>query len=108
MKPICVRCQVQYQIKSIGTTVVDMFQNPPQPYKLWSGDLLECPGCGNLIVYGMPTQSFAAHFEPDFQERLAAFDTGAKRLVHETVYAYERPQTMCDSPAKSRKINRRK
>jgi hypothetical protein len=49
MKLVCVRCEKQYRIKKNGVLVVDMFQDPPEPYEIREGDMWECPSCGHQV-----------------------------------------------------------
>jgi hypothetical protein len=79
MKPICVKCQRFYQIKKTGfyfiegMPIVQRAQpgtSQPQnwqPYKLWSGDLFECQGCGAQIVVGVGLRPIAEHYQEDFE-----------------------------------------
>lgn len=82
-KMICCNCQVEYRPDRNGVVVIDMFQQPPQPYKLYEADRWYCPGCGHKVVAGFG-QRYAEHFQPDFDEQLAA----ALRKPH--VYNFER------------------
>lgn len=84
-KIICEGCQVQFKTDSIGIAVIETFNRPPEPYKLWSADLLTCPGCGRRIVAGFPEEPYAVHFEPDFADKLA------EALAGRHVYDFERP-----------------
>lgn len=78
LKPICVNCQCFYKPKKTG---FDFLEGQPtvdaaprgrrspekwKPYKLWSGDLWECPDCGHEIIVGTGREAFAEHFEPGF------------------------------------------
>lgn len=42
--------------------------NPEQwtPYKLWSGDLWQCDGCGARIISGVGHAAIAEHYQLDF------------------------------------------
>lgn len=50
-RPICVECRVEYHCEKNEFLVrdPDSYLGPPT---YWSGDLFECPGCGNEIVVG--------------------------------------------------------
>lgn len=69
-KLVCVPCQRQYRVVKSGNYVVDMFQHPPEPYKILNGDRWECPGCGHQIIAGFAQQPLAEHFEDRFQDLL--------------------------------------
>jgi len=49
-KPICTTCEVTFQVIKTGITVMEMYLDPPEPYRTWAADLLECPGCGTRIA----------------------------------------------------------
>jgi len=71
------------KVRDIGLTVVEMFLNPPRPYRLWAADTCECPVCGAVVTWGDARQPFAQHWQDDFQERLAAIPEEKR------VYCYE-------------------
>lgn len=87
MKPICVKCQRFYRPKKNDFSFVEgmpKYGNPkagtaePEswaPYKLWLGDLWECVGCGSQIVVGTGRVPVAEHFQTDFAEHLARYNT---------------------------------
>lgn len=84
LKTICRTCQVQYKIEKNGAPVIEMFQDPPQPYKIWQADLLRCPGCGHWIATGFGDGPIGEHFQDDFAKILA------KAEAHPLVtYSYE-------------------
>jgi hypothetical protein len=59
--------------KKVGTMFVEMAGL--EPYKLWSGDLLECAGCGEQILYTTPTQTpVAEQYQPDFNEQMNRYN----------------------------------
>jgi hypothetical protein len=46
-----------------------------KPYKLWSGDLWQCPDCGHELISGVGMGPIAEHYQPEFPgwvERLGA------------------------------------
>lgn len=65
-KVICTDCQVEYKIEKNGVYVVEMFSDPPQPYKLWSADLWKCPNCRREIIAGFGMSALAEHFQKNF------------------------------------------
>ena len=85
MGPVCVQCQTEMKAKEIGVTIVEMFGDPPRPYKLWAADARECPVCGAVVTWGDTRRPFAQHFEKDFQGRLKAIPEEKR------VYCYEHP-----------------
>jgi hypothetical protein len=83
MKPICVPCQRFFRMVKSGFYFIEAMPkpNPPgegdpppgtaapdrwQPYKVWSGDKWQCPGCGAEIVAGVGRGPISEHFMPDF------------------------------------------
>lgn len=83
MKPICVPCQRFYRMKKSGRCfiegmpIADRYRDAPippgteapenwKPYKLWSGDLWECKGCGHQLISGTGVHPVAEHYQPDF------------------------------------------
>jgi hypothetical protein len=80
LKPICVKCQRFYRMKKSGFSFMEGMpldnstpagtENPDAwtPYKLWSGDLWECRGCGHQLISGVGSSPISEHYKPDFQE----------------------------------------
>ncbi len=83
MKPICVPCQRFFLPKKtgfyflegmpIGTDVVPgkRMDNYWEPYKLWCGDLWECPDCKAQMIVGTGREPIAEHYEANFNEQVA-------------------------------------
>lgn len=65
-KPICVECQVPYLPEESGVAVEEMAGFGP--YKLWSADLLRCPKCKHLIIFGFGEKPIAIHHDPDYDK----------------------------------------
>lgn len=95
MKPICVPCRRFYRMKKGGFYFIEQMPgpraageaNPPpgnaapekwKPYKLWAGDLWECPDCGAQIVSGTGREPVSEHYKPEFAETVKL--TGADQL----------------------------
>jgi hypothetical protein len=91
MKPVCIACQRFYRVKKNGHFFIEAMPTEVpacgtqdrhmavpgksevafwKPYKLWSGDLWECPGCGTQTVSGVGRGPVAEHFQPDFADQL--------------------------------------
>ena len=83
MNPVCVQCKTGMDVKQVGVTVVEMFGNPPRPYKLWAADTRECPVCMAVVTWGDAKKPFAEHYQDGFQERLDAIPEEKR------VYSYE-------------------
>lgn len=69
-KIICFKCQVEYKPKKNNIPVIEMFNEPPRPYKIWLADAWQCPGCQHVVVAGFGKGPIREHFEPDFPELL--------------------------------------
>lgn len=93
MKPICVPCQRFFRVEQDGYCFVEGMPGPSHPrpgiadaegwnpYKLWSGDLWKCEGCGAEIVSGTGRGPIAEHYQPDFAEKVEK--CGAKLQVND-------------------------
>lgn len=84
MKPICVPCQRFYRPKTTGFKFIEGMPldgaKPGKdddskwvPYKLWSGDMWECPGCGSQTIVGTGNAAIAVQHEPEFNNLVALF-----------------------------------
>ena len=67
----CVNCERGYHLIENGVFLVEMFCNPPQPYKIWSADLWQCPGCKDRVVSGRGDNPLMHHFQEGFDVYLA-------------------------------------
>lgn len=85
MKPICVSCERFMRPKKNDFAFVEgkPIQNnwPPvgkgsdafwTKYKLWFGDLWECPTCNTQVVVGVAPQPLSADWHSDFAEKVEA------------------------------------
>lgn len=78
MKPICVKCQRFYRVKKNGYSFIEGMpivdravvgvrgNGEWQPYKLWVGDLWECPDCLAQIIVGTGLNPISEHYQPEF------------------------------------------
>lgn len=85
MKPICTACQQFFRPENNGHFFLEGMPTENgaprgltapekwKPYKLWSGDLWKCHGCGAEIIVGVGRQPIAEHYQPDFSETLQAY-----------------------------------
>jgi hypothetical protein len=88
MKPICVGCQRFYRMKKAGYYFIEAKPKighgfpPPgtaapqdwEPYKLWSGDLWECQGCGHDLISGVGYQPVAEYYQEEFDHAVQALE----------------------------------
>ena len=91
MKPICVKCERFYRPKRNGTSFIEGKPNHNgapagtvgegqwAPYKLWMGDLWECPTCKSQIIVGIGLNPISEDYRPDFDKQIESFK--AKLLV---------------------------
>jgi hypothetical protein len=80
LKPICVKDQRFYRMKKSGYYFTEMMPksgNPLpgtlepenwQPYKIWAGDLWECPDCGAETIVGTGRGPISEHYFDDFND----------------------------------------
>ena len=93
MKPICVKCQRFYRPKKNGLFFIEgMPRVSPalpglrepanwQPYKIWSGDVWECPDCHAEIIVGTGREPVAIQHEAGFRADIEAL--GAKLQIND-------------------------
>ncbi|MBA7660477.1 hypothetical protein ES703_68479 [subsurface metagenome] len=82
-RPICTLCRVEFRPLENGINVIDIFSQPPKPYRVTYADLFECPVCRNQIVSGFASKPWAEHHEDKFEYWLQ------KALEGTHVYNYE-------------------
>ena len=72
MKPICAKCQVFFRPKLNGVSFLEGMPNNNRsewsPYKLWIGDLWECPTCQAEIIHGVGGRPISEHYEENFKD----------------------------------------
>jgi len=89
MKPICVKCQCFYRVRRNSFAFIEGMPNGTaaprenirglrkpeawQPYKLWNGDLWECPDCGHQTISGVGFVPIAEHYQPQFGKAVETF-----------------------------------
>jgi hypothetical protein len=88
MKPVCVKCHRFYRPKKNGKYFVEGkpangakrprpgLAEPDKwvPYKLWVGDLWECPDCKAEIIVGVSFAPVDADFTKTFTKSIEDFD----------------------------------
>lgn len=79
MRPICVNCHRFFTPQKNGFYFIEGMekvngalagiQEPEKwdPYKIWSGDLWQCPGCGSEIIVGTGANALAHWHDDDFE-----------------------------------------
>lgn len=91
-KPVCVGCQCFYRPKRNGYAFIEGKPDGPAvrfstadsrrgtklpeawtPYKLWNGDLWQCPECAHEIIVGVIGPPLSEHYLPDFDYRVKQF-----------------------------------
>ena len=82
MKPVCVPCQRFFRMKKQGFYFIEAMPKPGEsrpaagtqepdkwtPYKIWSGDLWQCQGCGATILSGFGHLPIVEHHQPTFEQ----------------------------------------
>lgn len=82
-KTICVKCQLEYRNIQTGINIIEIFQDPPQPYLIRAGDLYQCPKCKHKIITGVSSGGIY-HHEPKFKNYLSAARKGSYIEVMES------------------------
>jgi hypothetical protein len=93
-KLVCVDCQTELSILKSGGYVIETFGNPehPKPYKIWSADVWECPGCHKKIVAGFSNHPLGEHYEGDFPELLDRVLASPEAKAGYVIYDHEKPR----------------
>lgn len=91
-KLVCFHCLTEYKIIKTGGWVIEMFGDPPQPYKIWSADGWKCPGCDQIVMAGFPRGPIAEHHEDDFEIVLDRVKNSETAKEHWVIYDYEKAQ----------------
>jgi hypothetical protein len=102
-KMVCFQCKVEYISKKNDVKVIEMFNEPPEPYKIWMADAWQCPGCQHIVVAGFGNGPIGEHYEADFPElleRVLASDW--------VVFDYEHPGDPAWIPDQTQKISKDK
>lgn len=60
---ICVNCQVEMKVDTVGALVQELFQNDTKVYRIWPADLMKCPGCGIRVISRFADKPMVQHFE---------------------------------------------
>lgn len=79
---MCVKCEVAFQVAENGVYLVEMFLNPPRPYKVWSTDLWKCPICQYEIFHGFGNFPIMEHYEEKFPALLKKIRETTKRVFY--------------------------
>lgn len=94
MKPVCVSCERFMRPKKNGFYFSEGMPHGSEipwdgeigknsvgwsPYKIWVGDLWECPTCLTQIIIGVGPSRLSEHYEPEFTK--IAERTGANKLL---------------------------
>jgi len=93
-KPVCLKCACYFRPHKNGVYYVEMKpkagrdpargQREPEgwtPYKVWQGDLWQCPECGHLMIHGSGRRPVSQDYLPDFEKWVS--DSGVIRLVND-------------------------
>jgi hypothetical protein len=66
---VCLDCRKFLRVKKNGVVIEEGMPNGSggwQSYKLWHGDLYECPDCGFQLVTGFGHKPLAEHYESTY------------------------------------------
>jgi len=90
VKPVCVPCERFMRPKRNGYSFLEGMPVGQVhgtgkgakgwvPYKLWMGDLWECPTCKTQLITGVAPKPIAEHHESNFGQQVESY--GAQRLL---------------------------
>lgn len=65
---LCIKCEVRYIIKKAGIIIEEMASFGS--YKIWLGDLKECPKCKHQIIGGFGKSPIHEHYKPLYKAYL--------------------------------------
>ncbi len=86
-KLVCIHCQTELRKSNLGTLVIetaDMGEPDPSPYKVWSADTFQCPGCGFEVVADFCERPMREdHYAKDFPAWLKTRKAAAKHIVYD-------------------------
>ena len=82
-KAICRKCEVEFKVIKNGVIVVEHFNTPPEPYKLWEADLYKCPKCNAEIVTGLAQEPFLEHFQGNIGKKVAELKQHGSIIVND-------------------------
>lgn len=51
-RAVCVECNIQMRIASDRHLLIELYSDPPEPYKIRRADVLRCPVCGLMVAVG--------------------------------------------------------
>ena len=80
MDEFCVKCKCKLFIAKAGREVIDLITRGGRPYRVMSGDVLECPECGMQVVtrFGAVTMQHSHAFKERVER---AREMGALEVV---------------------------
>ena len=81
MKPVCVKCEIEFKPHDCGIYVAELFQKESKIYRLWMADIHKCPGCGIEIVTGYAAHA-TQHFEQDLEAKVEELKKRGTRVVY--------------------------
>ncbi len=87
-KPICVKCEVEFNFEEAGVVIAEMFEQNKEIYKLWSADLFKCPICGVEIVSGFGYGAFKHHADGDLNIMLEKIRNNGTRIIYNKELKY--------------------
>jgi hypothetical protein len=71
----CPVCEIWMKNHKSGAIVEEAMTKGGAPYKLWSGDMYECPQCLGTVIVNFGAHPIAEHFQPDYHEQREKFRT---------------------------------
>lgn len=66
---VCIPCKKEMRPVRVGVNVEE-HREDGSAHKIWSADVLECPGCGYRILAGFSDRPLARHHDSHYEEEL--------------------------------------
>jgi hypothetical protein len=67
-RPVCVKCHKEFRVEKNGVIAQENTGPDGNPYKIWSADLWECPGCHIQILSGYGLKPLKQYHDEDFED----------------------------------------
>lgn len=92
MRPVCVKCEVEFRMKEAGIYVVETYEQNKSIYKIWCADVWECPICKAEIVSGFANGTAAESHSHDCNAELEKLKEAGRRIIYNKEVKYKREE----------------
>ena len=80
MKPVCVKCEIEFRPERNGIYVKEL-RLDGSFYKLWAADKWKCPKCGTEITYGYGSAPIVGDWEKDAPKLLEQLEKETETVI---------------------------